>query len=128
MLTTKHAFSGLSVNDVDAAREFYGTRLGLAVETNGMGILTVTLPGGATVIMYPKPDHVPATFTVLNLVVDDVDRAVDELAELGITMQKYENAPYQDERGIVRGKASGNGPDIAWFADPAGNILSVLTD
>jgi catechol 2,3-dioxygenase-like lactoylglutathione lyase family enzyme len=128
MLSTKHGFSGFSVRDIEAARVFYGETLGLAVKLNEMGILDITLPGGAAVIAYPKEDHAPAVFTILNLVVDDIDVAVDELAAAGVSMERYEGMPGQDEKGVLRGKAANRGPDIAWFLDPSGNILSVLAD
>jgi len=122
-----HAFSGFSVDDVDAAKEFYGGTLGLQAEVEGMGILTIRLPGGASVIAYPKGEgHQPATFTILNLGVDDIDAAVAELEGKGVTFERYEGLT--DDSGVQRGKASGRGPDIAWFKDPAGNILSVLSD
>ncbi len=125
MLTTKYSFSGFSVDDIEAARVFYGETLGFTVKLNEMGILEITLPGGAVAIAYPKDDHAPATFTILNFEVDDIDRAVDELVAAGVTLERYEGMP-QDERGVLRGKAAGMGPDIAWFLDPAGNVLSVL--
>ncbi|AMM20704.1 glyoxalase [Frondihabitans sp. PAMC 28766] len=125
MLTTGHAFSGFSVRDVEASKEFYEGVLGLHAEVNAMGILDVALPGGSHVILYPKDDHVPAAFTVLNLEVDDIDVAVGELAENGVSLENY--GGYADEKGVMRGKAKGMGPDIAWFLDPSGNILSVLS-
>ena len=120
MLKNSHAFSGFSSNDIGAARAFYANTLGLEV-TEDNGMLTLHLAGGGRVLIYPKENHEPATFTVLNFPVDDIDRAVDGLIAAGVTFERYEGAP-QDERGIARG----NGPDIAWFKDPAGNILSVL--
>jgi catechol 2,3-dioxygenase-like lactoylglutathione lyase family enzyme len=120
MLKDSHAFSGFATGDTDAARAFYADTLGLEV-TEEHGILTLHLAGGATVIVYPKLEHTPADFTVLNFPVDDVEAAVDALAERGVRFERYEGAP-QDEKGIMRG----HGPDIAWFRDPAGNILSVL--
>lgn len=126
MLTTDYAFSGYSVRDLDEARAFYEGVLGLSVTQNDMGILELAVPGGAKVILYPKDDHVPATFTVLNLVVPDIDRAVSELEAAGVTIENY--GGYADDKGVMRGKSVGMGPDIAWFLDPAGNILSVLTD
>lgn len=125
MFAPTHAFSGFSVDDIDAAIEFYGTTLGLAVQKNAMGALDLTLPGGARVFAYPKDDHQPATFTILNLVVDDVEAAVDELNGRGVVTKIYDGL-YTDEKGIARGSATGQGPDIAWFRDPAGNVLSVL--
>ncbi|UDF12990.1 VOC family protein [Antiquaquibacter oligotrophicus] len=127
MLGTSPAFSGFSVNDLDAAYEFYSGVLGLDVERWEMGLLNLAIPGGAHVVIYPKPNHEPATFTVLNFPVDDVDTIVDALSGRGVVFERYEGLN-QDEKGISRGKASGEGPDIAWFTDPAGNILSVLTE
>lgn len=122
IIKNSKAFSGFSTNDIPKAKEFYGTTLGLDVsEENGM--LTLKFPGGHTVLIYPKGDeHQPATFTVLNLQVDDIDRAVDELTAAGITFERYGEVAQQDERGIARDI----GPPIAWFKDPAGNILSVI--
>ena len=120
MLRNSPAFSGFSTNDIEGAQEFYGSVLGLDVsETNGL--LELKLKTGASVLLYPKENHEPATFTVLNFPVDDVEQAVDELASRGVSFEHYEGFP-QDEKGIMRG----HGPDIAWFKDPAGNILSVL--
>lgn len=127
MLTTTHGFSGFSVRDIDEAKAFYEGVLGLSTDTNAMGILDITLPGGAHVMAYPKDDHVPAVFTILNLAVDDIDVAVAELTEAGVSLERYEGMP-QDDRGVLRGKAADRGPDIAWFLDPSGNILSVLSD
>jgi hypothetical protein len=94
-----------------------------------MGNLDLTLPGGGTVFVYPKPDHEPASFTILNFVVDDIDAAVDELNARGVVTRIYDDPSFPtDEKGIARGKAAGQGPDIAWFRDPAGNVLSVLQD
>ena len=127
MLRAGHAFSGFSVDDIEAARAFYGGVLGLAATDGEMGNLQLTLPGGHEVFIYPKEDHVPATFTILNFVVDDIDAAVKELNDSGIETKIYDdpNLP-TDDLGIARGKAAGFGPDIAWFRDPAGNVLSVL--
>jgi predicted enzyme related to lactoylglutathione lyase len=123
IIKSSKAFSGFSTNEIPKAKEFYGTTLGLDVtEENGM--LTLKFPGGHTVIIYPKgDDHQPATFTVLNIQVDDIDRAVDELAAAGVAFERYGEEAGQDERGISRGPY---GPPIAWFKDPAGNILSVI--
>lgn len=120
MLSGSHAFSGFSSNDIAAARAFYGGTLGLEV-TEEHGMLTLHLAGGGTVLIYPKQNHEPASFTVLNFPVDDIDRAVDDLVAAGVRFERYDGMT-QDDRGIARG----NGPDIAWFKDPAGNILSVL--
>ena len=118
-----HAFSGFSVTDVDEAKQFYGDALGLVVTVNEMGILDIELPGGAHVIAYPKPNHEPATFTILNFEVDDVEAAVDELNARGVVTKIYTDPDFgTDAKGVSRGQ----GPDIAWFKDPAGNVLSVL--
>jgi catechol 2,3-dioxygenase-like lactoylglutathione lyase family enzyme len=127
MFENSEAFSGMSTNDTAAARAFYEGILGLTVKDEDMGSISVQLPQGGAVYIYPKDDHKPATFTVLNFSVDDIDAVVDELASKGVTMERYEGFE-QDEKGIARGKAIGQGPDIAWFTDPAGNILSVLSD
>jgi predicted enzyme related to lactoylglutathione lyase len=121
MFANTPAFSGFAVDDIDTARSFYGETLGLNVEDGPMGILTLQLAGDRPTMIYPKPDFTPATYTVLNFPVDDVDAAVDELTARGVEMERYEGFE-QDEKGIARGQ----GPDIAWFRDPAGNILSVL--
>lgn len=116
------AFSGFAVDDLRKAKEFYGGTLGLRVtEENGMLQLHIT--GGTDILVYPKPEHTPATFTVLNFPVDDIDKAVDELAARGVSFERYEGME-ADERGVFRG----GGPYIAWFKDPAGNILSVLQE
>ncbi len=127
MIGSSHAFSGFSVDDIDAARQFYGAVLGLNTGVNPMGMLDLQLAGGGHVVVYPKPNHEPATFTVLNFEVDDIDAAVDELVAAGVSIERYEGAN-QDDKGIARGKAANMGPDIAWFTDPAGNILSVLSN
>lgn len=128
MVTIRDAFPGFSVDDIDAAREFYGTRLGLSVADGEMGDLQISLPSGQAVFVYPKSNHEPASFTILNLVVDDIDRAVDELNASGIETKIYTEPDDfgTDERGVARGSVNGDGPDIAWFRDPAGNVLSVL--
>ena len=122
MLGDSKAFSGFSVNDIEKAKEFYSRTLGLKVsETNGL--LTLHLAGGSNVLIYPKPNHTPATFTVLNFPVDDMDQAVDELTKRGVRFEIYDLPDIKtDKKGIMRG----NGPSIAWFKDPAGNILSVI--
>ncbi|PJJ55140.1 VOC family protein [Compostimonas suwonensis] len=124
MFTPKEAFSGFSVDDIDAARAFYGETLGLTVADDEMGMLTLTLPSGAHVLVYPKPNHEPATFTILNFVVDDVESAVDDLNARGVVTKIYDDAVLEtDAKGIQRGWGS----EIAWFLDPARNVLSVLT-
>jgi catechol 2,3-dioxygenase-like lactoylglutathione lyase family enzyme len=120
MLGDSAAFSGFAVDDVDAARAFYADVLGLEVET-AHGMLTLHLGGGTNVLVYPKPGHTPAEFTVLNFPVPDIEKAVDELTARGVTFLHYEHPP-TDERGIMRA----GGPLIAWFTDPAGNVFSVL--
>jgi catechol 2,3-dioxygenase-like lactoylglutathione lyase family enzyme len=121
MLANNKAFSGFAVPDIEAARAFYGDTLGIEV-TEEYGILTLHLAGGdRPTIIYPKPDHQPAGYTILNFQVDDVEAAVDALTARGVQFEIYEGAP-QDEKGVMRGQ----GPDIAWFTDPAGNILSVI--
>ena len=122
MLEKCKSFSGFAAPDIAKIKEFYSKTLGLKV-TEEHGLLTLHLAGGNNVLIYPKPDHVPATFTVLNFPVDDVDLAVDELSKRGVRFEKYNGPEIKtDEKGIMRGK----GPTIAWFKDPAGNILSVL--
>jgi predicted enzyme related to lactoylglutathione lyase len=120
MFRDSHAFSGFSSNDIQRAKEFYAKVLGLEV-TDENDILTLHLAGGGRVVIYPKEGHEPASFTVLNFPVEDIDQAVDALARAGIQFERYEGFQ-QDERGIMRE----DGPPIAWFKDPAGNILSVL--
>lgn len=121
MLTTIGSFQGFSVGDLKAAASFYRDQLGLTVTESAIG-LDVELPVGHLFI-YPKDDHEPASFTVLNFRVADIDAAVDELAAAGISLERYEGMP-QDDKGVMRASA-GMGPDIGWFTDPAGNILSV---
>ena len=127
MVAVTGLMSGFAVKDIDAAFAFYGEKLGLTVEKNGMGNLSIVLPQGGAIVVYPKADHVPATYTNLNLEVADIDVAVDELIASGVQIELYEGT-HQDERGITRGKSAGSGPDIAWFLDPSGNILSVLSN
>lgn len=124
MLRASDAFSGFSVSDVPAAMQFYGDVLGLKVSEDH-GIMTIALANGGRIIAYPKADHKPATFTVLNFPVPDVDKAVDELKKRGVRFAQYDTADIKtDDKGIMRG----NGPTIAWFTDPAGNILSVIDE
>lgn len=126
MFKNSTAFSSFSVNDLGGARKFYGDMLGLDIkEVDGM--LMLNLAGGGKVVLYAKDDHEPATFTVLNFPVDNIESAVEELQGKGVRFEHYEGL-YQDERGVGRGKAAGVGPDIAWFKDPAGNILAVLEE
>jgi len=125
MMNINSAFSGFSVRDLESAKKFYATTLGLHVDNDGVG-LRIRLPGGGTVFMYPKADHQPATFTILNFVVDGIDEAVDELTRRGVRFEHYKDGPKTDEKGILRGKKQNIGPDIAWFKDPDGNFLSVL--
>jgi predicted enzyme related to lactoylglutathione lyase len=122
MLTNSRAFSGFSVDDVGKAKAFYGETLGLKTSEQN-GLLTLHLAGDRDVLVYPKPDHVPATYTILNFPVDDINQAVDELVASGVRMERYEGLK-QDDKGIHRF----GGPHIAWFKDPAGNILSVLQE
>jgi len=123
MLTDSKAFSGFAVDDLQKANEFYGQTLGVKtsmIDVPG-GLLTLHLAGDRDTFVYPKPDFEPATYTILNFPVDDVAAVVDELTARGVEFERYEGFE-QDEKGIARG----NGPTIAWFKDPAGNILSVL--
>ena len=122
MFEDTQAFSGFSVNDIPRAKQFYGETLGLNVtEQNGM--LMLHLAGGGAVLVYPKENHEPATFTILNFPVPDVEETVDRLTQAGVPFEHYEGSGLQtDEKGIMRGE----GPTIAWFKDPAGNIVSVL--
>ena len=120
---TAHAFSGFSVDDIDAARSFYGDTLGMDVTTNAMGFLDISLPDGGSILVYAKPNHEPASFTILNFPVDDVAAVVASLTERGVTFEHYEGTPAQtDDDGVFRG----GGPLIAWFTDPSGNVLSVI--
>jgi predicted enzyme related to lactoylglutathione lyase len=123
MFSNTPTFNSFAVDDIDAARAFYRDSLGVEVTDEEMGVLTLHLSGGPTMI-YPKPDFTPATYTVLNFQVEDVDAAVDELDSRGVEFERYEGFD-QDEKGIAH-TPDGQGPDIAWFTDPAGNILAVL--
>lgn len=127
MLKESQAFSGFSVNDLSAAKKFYGDTLGLSVDDGPMG-LQIRLGGGKVVFAYSKEDHVPAIYTILNFPVDDIETAVEELTGKGVTFESYDfgNGAKTDGKGVMRGLAANMGPDIAWFKDPAGNILSVL--
>jgi catechol 2,3-dioxygenase-like lactoylglutathione lyase family enzyme len=121
MFKDTRAFSGFSVDDVQKAKAFYGQTLGLEV-SEAEGDLELHIAGGARILVYPKPDHTPATFTILNFPVDDLDRAVDELTRAGVRFEVYNEGDLKtNEKGIFRG-----GPRIAWFKDPAGNVLSLI--
>jgi predicted enzyme related to lactoylglutathione lyase len=126
MFRDTKAFSGFSVDDLEKAKQFYGDTLGLKVTEDGQGdmrLLTLHIAGDRPTMIYPKPDHEPATFTILNFPVDDVEAAVDGLTERGVSFERYEGTDLEtDERGVFRG----GGPLIAWFKDPAGNVLAVL--
>jgi catechol 2,3-dioxygenase-like lactoylglutathione lyase family enzyme len=120
MFTNTKAFSGFAVDDVDKAREFYSETLGLEVSEEN-GLLTLHIADDRPTLVYPRPNHTPAEYTILNFPVDDIDQAVDDLTARGVRFERYEGFD-QDERGIMRGA----GPPIAWFKDPAGNVLSVI--
>jgi len=122
MFTETKAFSGFAVRDIAAAKAFYGDTLGIDVSEDH-GLLTLHLAGDRPTLVYPKPDHVPASYTILNFPVGDIDAAVDELVARGVEILRYEGME-QDDRGIMRA----GGPYIAWFTDPAGNVLSVLQE
>lgn len=119
------AFSGFSVNDLIKAKEFYGQTLGLEIEESPMG-LKLKIAGRESIFVYQKDDHAPATYTILNFPAADIDKTVEELKSKGVTFEHYDNMT--DDKGIARGIIANRGPDIAWFKDPAGNILSVLTN
>ena len=120
MFTNTKAFSGFAVDDIDKAREFYSETLGLEVSEEN-GLLTLNIAGDRPTLIYPRPNHTPAEYTILNFPVDDIDKAVEELTARGVRFEQYEGFE-QDEKGIFRAE----GPPIAWFRDPAGNILAVL--
>ena len=122
MFENTEAFSGFAVDDLEAAKKFYGEALGLKTSEQ-YGLLTLHLAGGRDTLVYPKPDHIPATYTILNFSVDDIDAAVDQLVSRGVELEKYDGLG-QDDKGINRA----GGPYIAWFKDPAGNILAVLQE
>ena len=122
MFKNTKAFSGFSVNDIQEAKEFYSKTLGIEVKDNPMGLIELHITGNNNIMVYPKPNHEPATYTILNFPVDDIDKAVDELTTKGIVFEQYKEL-HTDEKGISRDP---QGPKIAWFKDPAGNILSVL--
>lgn len=124
MFKNTKAFSGFSVNDIQKAKEFYSSTLGIEVKDNPMGLIEIQIAGSNNIMVYPKPNHEPATFTILNFPVDDIDKAVDELTSKGVVFEQYTEL-HTDEKGISRNP---QGPKIAWFKDPAGNILSVLQE
>ena len=125
MLKNSKAYSGFSVDDTQKAKQFYGGTLGLEVkEGDEPGVLELRLGSGAAVLVYPKPNHTPATFTIMNFPVNDIEEAVDQLKQRGVRFEHYEGELKTDKKGIFRG----GGPLIAWFKDPAGNILSVLEE
>ncbi|WP_145854847.1 VOC family protein [Pedobacter suwonensis] len=124
MLQNSKAFGSFSVDDIQKAKEFYQDVLGLEVKDNPMGVIEVVVSGSSNILLYPKPNHVPATFTVLNFPVENIDQAVDELIAKGVKFEIYHQESIKtDQKGISRGNG---GPAIAWFRDPSGNILSVL--
>jgi predicted enzyme related to lactoylglutathione lyase len=125
MFQDTKAYSGFSTNDIQKTKEFYGNVLDLSISEE-YGMLRLHLATGAEILIYPKDNHTPATYTILNFPVDDIDQAVDELTGRGVTFEHYENMT--DDKGIARGISQNRGPDIAWFKDPAGNILSVLKE
>jgi catechol 2,3-dioxygenase-like lactoylglutathione lyase family enzyme len=125
MFKDTKAFSGFSTNDLEKTKEFYGQVLGLEIEDNPAG-LELKIGEQNRVFVYPKEDHTPATYTILNFPVDNIDEAVDALQAKGVVFEHYEGMT--DEKGVARGKANNQGPDIAWFKDPAGNVLSVLSE
>jgi catechol 2,3-dioxygenase-like lactoylglutathione lyase family enzyme len=126
MFETSHAFSSFSVNDIQKAKQFYGKTLGLEVSETKEG-LELNIAGGGDVFLYPKPNHEPASFTVLNFPVTKIDAAVDQLTKSGVKFEHYDNPDIKtDDKGIHRSDGSAGGPNIAWFKDPAGNILSVV--
>jgi len=127
MFRDAKAFSSFSVDDLGNANEFYGQTLGLNVSETKEG-LRLSLGGGGEVFLYPKPNHEPAGFTVLNFHVNDIEKAVDELKGLGVQFESYDGEIKTDGKGIFRGASQGDGPNIAWFKDPAGNILSVVEE
>lgn len=129
MIKFINSFSGLTVDDITKAKDFYTKVLGLEILDENMG-LRLSLPGGGSLFIYEKPNHAPAEYTVLNLIVDNINETIDELTKGGeVLFEKYDDLPAeQDDRGVLRGKAAGMGPDIAWFKDPAGNIISLINN
>jgi predicted enzyme related to lactoylglutathione lyase len=123
MFADTKAISSFAVDDIPKAKQFYGETLGLDVSEDEMDTLTLNLAGDRATMIYPKPDFTPATYTILNFLVEDIEKAVDELSARGVSFERYEGFE-QDEKGIFRGE----GPTIAWFTDPAGNILAVIQE
>lgn len=126
MQNIKSMFSGFSVDDIQKAKQFYAETLGLPATEDAMGMLDIEM-NGAKVMIYPKPNHQAATYTVLNFIVSNIDEAADELIAKGVSFEKYEGFN-QDDKGIARSDDPSRGPNIAWFKDPAGNILSIIED
>jgi catechol 2,3-dioxygenase-like lactoylglutathione lyase family enzyme len=127
MFESTKGFSGFAVDDIEKAQRFYGETLGLKTTVDQDGSLILHIAGDRDTFVYPKSNHTPADYTILNFPVDDIDGAVDELTARGVTFEMYDGLE-QDQKGIARGRAHNMGPDIAWFKDPAGNILSVLQE
>lgn len=121
-------FSSFSVNDIPKAKDFYSKTLGVDVLDGEEGTIELAFPNSGNVFIYPKDDHKAATFTVLNFLVKDIDKAVDDLTARGITFESYDGEMKTDKKGIFRGADTGNGPTIAWFKDPAGNFISVIEE
>ncbi|MGH2984228.1 MAG: VOC family protein [Solirubrobacterales bacterium] len=131
MLENSKAYSGFAVEDLKEAQRFYGETLGVKTEVidEENGLMTLHLAGDRPTLVYQQKGTTPASYTILNFPVDDIDKAVDELAGRGVSFERYEGFPFeQDEKGIARGLATGQGPDVAWFKDPAGNVFSVLQE
>jgi len=128
MIDGDQAFSGFGVTDLSRTEEFYGDKLGFALEPFGTG-LRLKVGGGTGVFLYPRPDHEPATFTVLNFRVDDIDAVADDLIAKGIVFEQYDTVdPKTDSKGISRGRPAGTGPNLAWFTDPSGNLLALFEE
>lgn len=127
MFANTKAFSGFAVDDLDKAREFYGETLGLKTSDLNEHLMSLELAGDRATLVYAKPDLQPANYTILNFPVDDIDAAAEELTGRGVSLERYDGLN-QDDKGIARGIAAGEGPDIVWFKDPAGNILSALQE
>jgi catechol 2,3-dioxygenase-like lactoylglutathione lyase family enzyme len=126
MFKDTRAFSGFSVQDLEVAKAFYGDKLGLDIAETPQGLILKIAGDENGIFVYPKPDHAPASFTILNFPVDDIDASVQALTDKGVTFEHYPD--FTDDKGIARGIAEHRGPDIAWFKDPFGNILSILHD